>query len=93
MLFRSEKDENVKNGDKFVTLKKFDEILGLDLDSIPFKKDLTLSSEIKEILEKRRIARENKNWKLSDELRNKLKSFNLEVLDTEKGQEIVPSSD
>ena len=93
ILRNLEKDENVKNGDKFVTLKKFDEILGLDLDSIPFKKDLTLSSEIKEILEKRRIARENKNWKLSDELRNKLKSFNLEVLDTEKGQEIVPSSD
>jgi cysteinyl-tRNA synthetase len=91
LLRTLEKDENVSPGDKYQTIAKFDEVLGLDLTRAPEKiPDLVITPEIKELLEKRIKAREDKNWQLSDELRNQLAGLGIGVKDSAQGQEIVP---
>lgn len=46
-----------------------------------------LSPELADLLEKRRLSRENKAWDLSDSLREQLRAAGLEVKDTPTGQE------
>ena len=90
LLRALEKDENVSNGDKFQTVLKFDEVLGLDLDSAPeTKKEVVITPEIKELLENRARARLEKNWKLSDEIRDKLITLGIGIKDSDSGQEII----
>jgi len=90
LLRALEKDENVSNGDKFQTVLKFDEVLGLDLDSAPeTKKEVVITPEIKKLLENRAKARLEKNWKLSDEIREKLITLGIGIKDSDKGQEII----
>lgn len=64
---------------------KTDSIFGLFPKSILDKEDI--SEEIATILEERRLARENKDWVKSDELRDSLKEQGYEVKDTKEGQE------
>ncbi len=47
-----------------------------------------ISDEAKAIIEERKKAREEKNWAKSDELRDKLLSMGVEVLDTRQGMKI-----
>lgn len=82
--------EVVKNpikSNKFAKLlDKFDEVLGLNLSH---KEELELPEEIKDILEERKNARENKDWAKSDELRDKLLDLGYVVKDTKKGVEVT----
>lgn len=48
-----------------------------------------LPTEIKEILSERKVAREQKDYQKSDELRDKLKGLGYEVKDKKDAQEIV----
>ncbi len=48
----------------------------------------TVSDEVKALLEKRKEARQNKDWALSDQLRDQLKSLGVEVLDTRQGMKL-----
>ena len=90
LLRTLEKDENVSNGDKFQTVLKFDEVLGLDLDCAPeTKKELEITPEIKKLLETRAKARSEKNWKLSDEIRDKLITLGIGIKDSDSSQEII----
>ena len=67
-------------------LRKFDEVLGFKLDS---KEELELPDEVKKIVEERKIARENKEWAKSDELRDALKEMGYIVKDSKTGMEIL----
>ena len=67
----------------------FDRVLGLRLDTVEPKKPLEISDEVKEIVRQRDEARASKNWKLSDQLRDQLKTLGFEVRDTSKGTELV----
>lgn len=82
--------EVVKNpikSNKFAKLlDKFDEVLGLNLSH---KEELELPEEIKDILEERKNARENKDWAKSDELRDKLLDLGYVVKDTKNGVEVT----
>ena len=90
LLRTLEKDETVANGDKYQTVLKFDEVLGLDLDHAPeTKKEVVITPKIKELLETRLKARLEKNWKLSDEIRDKLITLGIGIKDSESGQEII----
>ena len=90
LLRTLEKDETVANGDKYQTVLKFDEVLGLDLDHAPeTKKEVVITPEVKELLEIRLKARLEKNWKLSDEIRDKLITLGIGIKDSESGQEII----
>ncbi len=66
-------------------LLKFDEVLGLKIDS---EEKIELPSEIKQLVEERKNARANKDWKKSDELRDILSEKGYIVKDTKDGMEI-----
>jgi len=60
-------------------LLKFDTVLGLNIEK---EEKVELPEEILQIVEERKIARINKDWKKSDELRDKLMSLGYTVRDT-----------
>ena len=57
-----------KNIEVAKLLAKFDTVLGLKIDEKNQEKSVEIPQEIKELLEQRKIARENKDWAKSDEL-------------------------
>lgn len=73
-------------------LLKFDEVLGLDLvNSKKYLDDaqkVELPEEILKLVEERKKARENKDWALSDEIRDELKEKGYIVKDTKEGMSI-----
>ena len=68
-------------------LKDFDKVLGLKIDEKNEEKE-ELPEEIKILVEQRKQARIEKNWALSDELRDKIASLGYNVKDTKDGMEI-----
>ena len=71
---------------------EFDKVLGLDLinseNYVKEQSNIEIPNEIKELLEKRKVAREEKNWALSDELRDKIKNKGYIVKDTKEGMTV-----
>lgn len=67
-------------------LLKFDQVLGLKIDE---KDKIELPEEIKQILQERQEARNNKDWKKSDELRNLLNEKGYLVKDSKEGSEVT----
>jgi len=67
----------------------FDHVLGLRLDTVEAKAPRALSDEVLALVRQRDEARANRNWKLSDQLRDQLKAEGFEVRDTPKGTEIL----
>lgn len=82
------KDDAVSPATKYKTLIDFDRVLGLGLKDLREKKTdkTSIPDEVQKLLDERAIARENKDWKTSDELRDKIRALGFEVKDTEKGQ-------
>ncbi len=85
------KDASIPPEDKKETLLDFDRVLGLQLKAISTdKKKLQIKiddtpQEVVDLLEERKLAREEKDWAKSDELRDKIKSLGYKVVD--KGSE------
>jgi cysteinyl-tRNA synthetase len=79
------------DSDKLATILDFDKVLGLDFEKNAQKiKDMAVIPEnIQKIKEERETARQNKDWKQADELRDKILALGYEIKDTEKGQEII----
>lgn len=67
-------------------LKKFDKVLGLNIDK---EEEFEIPEEIMQIIEERKQARIEKNWNKSDELRDKLISLGYNVKDTSDGMKIT----
>ena len=67
-------------------LLDFDKVLGLKIDTK--EENAELPEEIKKLVEKRKQARIEKNWALSDELRDKITSLGYNVKDTKDGMEV-----
>lgn len=73
-------------------LEEFDEVLGLDLKNAPkylneFKeyRENQIPEEIIELAEKRKEARENKDWDKSDELRENILQKGYNIKDSKEG--------
>lgn len=49
------------------------------------KSEEELPSEAKELIEKRKQARKDKNWTLADQIRDELRKMNIEIKDTPQG--------
>lgn len=77
------KDENISKVDKKATILDFDKVLGLGFADL---KEEKIPEKIKRLVEEREEARHNKNFKKSDELRQKVNSLGYEVKDTKQGQ-------
>ncbi len=79
------KDGNMTNADKKATILDFDKVLGLGFENL---KEEKIPAEILKLVEEREEARKNKDFKKSDELRDKINSLGYEVKDTGEGQKI-----
>jgi len=75
------------NADKLATILDFDKVLGLNLVSTE-KEIIEIPHDVKKLLDERLLARQNKDWKKSDELRDEILKLGFVVKDTDKGQEI-----
>lgn len=73
---------------KKATLFKLDEVLGLNLKTPP---EIKIPAEVSIILGDRLKARQEKNFKKSDELREKIKELGFDILDTKDGQKVIRS--
>ena len=76
-----------KSKDIYELLLKMDTIFGLGIkDSEKKSEEITeLDAEVERLIEQRQQARKDKNWKLSDEIRDKLKDMGIELQDTPQG--------
>jgi cysteinyl-tRNA synthetase len=79
------KDENITNADKKATVLDFDKVFGLGFENIKAEK---IPKEVKALVKEREQARQNKDFKKSDELRKEINSLGYEVKDTLEGQKI-----
>lgn len=81
--------KNPKKSKKLADLLlDFDRVLGVDIQKVSDNKKLELPDEIKSLMEKRKQARENKDWALSDKIRDELKEKGYIVKDTKEGMTI-----
>ena len=69
-------------------LLKFDEVLGFDLESYQGKAERSIPEEDMKLVEQRNVARQNKDWKESDRIRDILISKGYTVKDTPEGTQI-----
>jgi len=69
-------------------LRKFDTVLGLNVDKVVAKEKEEIPEEIQALAEKRKIARENKEWAESDRLRDEIQAKGYSIKDTKEGYEI-----
>jgi len=79
----------LSNPDKLSTLLDFDSILGLGLNKIE-KKEILIPQEIKELVQKREKAREEKNFEESDQIRKEIEKKGYQVKDTSEGTKLSP---
>ncbi len=86
------KDKNISNADKKATVLDFDKVFGLGFstrDESAFgAENKHLPTKIKKLVEEREQARQNKDFKKSDDLRTKINSLGYEIKDTSQGQKI-----
>jgi len=89
----------LRNGNKsmeiYTTATEMDKILGIDLDKCEQKLLLEQSKEEDEIpkelnllLEQRTEARKNKNWALSDQIRDQLNAAGYDIEDSKEGSRL-----
>ena len=83
---------NVKSKQYADLLLEFDKILGLDLENaseyLEKQAKIEIPEEIKELLEQRKLAREEKNWSESDRIRDILREKGYQVKDSKEGMTI-----
>ena len=84
VLFDLLKDNNISDKTKKSLVESFDKVLSLDLlkeDEI----DNELDSYVKEMIELRKVAKNNKNYEEADRIRKELEGKGIELVDTREG--------
>ena len=77
------KDESLSAEEKIFLVNDFNKILGLDLDKIEAD---NIPEEIIVLANKRKEAKANKDFKLSDDIRQQIKALGYELLDKKGGE-------
>ncbi len=83
ILWKLVRDEKAEG--KYQTIKKMDEVFGLDLLK---KEKIKIPADVKKLLEEREKFRKEKNWKKADELRSKINKLGFIVNDKSEGYEV-----
>ena len=78
-------DSSVPESDKWTTLLKFDEVLGLNLQSV---EKFSITDKAGRLVIERDLARASKDYALSDKLRSDLEALGYTVLDTTEGTKL-----
>ena len=77
---------NEKSKQYAQVLLDFDRVLGLEIDKENEVQELP--DEVKNLIEERKKARENKDYEKSDELRNKIEKMGYKVKDSKDGMQV-----
>ena len=83
-IMRLREIEKSTSQDKGSIFRYADQVLGLDLQRPIVEK--TLTSQMQKLLDERALARLEKRWSDSDQLRGELENLGLEIKDTPEGQ-------
>jgi len=77
---------DLSDADKLATILDFDKVLGLNLENAVKNENIKIEipKNIQALLNERKIARDNKDWKKADALRDQILSLGFEVKDTNK---------
>ena len=84
IMWEAAKNNNLTNATKWAILSEMDTVLGLNMDQMQ-EEALTVDPEIQSLLDARKVARQEKNWAKSDEIRDALKAKGLAVKDLPDG--------
>jgi cysteinyl-tRNA synthetase len=79
----------VTDGEKYALLASWDQVLGLDLER-DAKAGWEPTDEMRALMAERDAARAAKDYAKSDEIRDRLSSMGLEVMDTADGTKVRP---
>lgn len=79
------KDGELNNKEKAFLIEEFDKVFSLNLMTIEKEAIEVDEKLINHLIEERNIARKEKNYKKSDEIRAQLLEMNIEVLDSKEG--------
>ena len=79
------KDDSVNGHTKIEIINDFDKVFSLDLTKRTLNTSLDMDKYIKDKIEERRIAKMNKNYELSDSIRDELLSKGIILTDTRSG--------
>jgi cysteinyl-tRNA synthetase len=82
---------NVPPGEKYRLLAAWDEVLGLDVER-DARSSWEPTEEMRALMAERDAARATKDYGKSDEIRDRLAGFGLEVMDTAEGTRVRPRS-
>jgi cysteinyl-tRNA synthetase len=89
LLWDLMKDTSLSSEDKKATVFEFDKVLGLNLEVESDKLIVhSIPEDIQKMLDDRTSARDAKDWKKSDEIRDKIQELGFTVMDTDNGQVI-----
>lgn len=76
---------DINDATKLYLIKKFDEVLGLDLTNYKAEETENLDAEIEELIKKRQQARADKDFATADKIRDELTARNIRLIDTPEG--------
>ena len=93
LLWEVLKNENLKPGEKIFLINDFDKVLGLKLGEVLAEKEDKIPMEVYELIEKRKTAKQNKDFKLADTIRAEIKEKGYEVLDKKGGETEIKKID
>ncbi len=88
------KDKNISHPDKRSTLLNFDRVFGFNLHEVvetisTEKNNEEVPAEILALVEAREEARKDKNWEMADAVRDEMLARGWNVIDTDKGPQIL----
>ena len=79
------KDDSVNGHTKIEIINDFDKVFSLDLTEKTLNTSIDMDKYIKDKIEERRIAKMNKNYELSDSIRDELLDKGIILTDTREG--------
>jgi cysteinyl-tRNA synthetase len=81
------KDPNIQNHDKKTTILEMDKILGFNFENF-IEEKVNIPEEIMSLIKSRQIAREQKNWQKSDEIRQEVEKMGYKIIDQQNTYKI-----
>jgi len=79
------RDNKLNDAEKYELAIYFDKVFALDLDK---EEKVKIPEGVKKLIDEREKARREKNWKKSDELRDKINKMGFVLNDTKGGVEV-----
>jgi len=89
MVWEILKSETVGDGDKRKLIMGFDRVLGLKISKKVKSKKVEIPENIQNLIKERDLARNNKDFAKSDQIRTEIETLGFEVKDTTEGTEVT----